>query len=457
MLDLFISYINFIILSMKYIVKRLLFFPPNPKGYKIIENTDKDHNKTEIYIKNSFYKNYNKLKKIEDLDIEFQKIQDNDNNFIPLFIIRPLLSFQNVCIIYCHGNSCDIGSILSDCFNLAKLTKCIVVSFDYPGYGIYEKVEPNEKNIYQSIQIIYEFVKDILNFDENNIIVYGFSLGTGVAFDLACNKNYNFAGLILQSPFLSIVRTMYNTKKTKYFDLFNNCDKAKLLNVKTLFIHGNRDKIVPYIHGRILSKLIPQEYLYDFKTIDGAGHNNIFSSKYFIILTDVIRNFIEKCCSTIKIKDSTAETKRRNKINYIYNYEMTHNICKSFSKIKKDNNIVNASKHDTKIKERNKKESEKNSFSENNSAFLIRKKQSYLDSLKQQKYGDSNLNKTNSRFLEIDEEKNGLDSTDKFLKEKQSNYNNDKLFDKSGKNNISFNKVKAVNDSESNITQKENF
>ena len=52
--------------------------------------------------------------------------------------------------------------------------------------------------------------------------------------------------------------------------------------------------MVPYIHGRILAKLIPQEYFYDFLTIDNADHNNIFKIKKELIYK-TIRKFIEDC------------------------------------------------------------------------------------------------------------------------------------------------------------------
>jgi pimeloyl-ACP methyl ester carboxylesterase len=303
MLDLLITYINLLILSIKYLVKRIIFHPPNPISYKIIETSIKDKKTTEIYIKNRSYKSFHKVKKKVHLDIEFHKIPDRYNNKIPIFVFKPKLSLHGACIIYCHGNSCDLGTTFTLCCDLAKFTKCIVVNFDYPGYGIYQNIELNEKNIYHTVQVIYEYVKEKLKFDENSIIVYGFSLGTGVAFDLACNEKYKFAGLILQSPFLSIIRTMYNTKRTLYFDLFNNCDKAKFLKIKTLFIHGNKDNIVPYVHGRILSKLIPQNKLFGFQTVDGAGHNNIFIRENLAILSEVIRHFIEKCCHLIIYKD----------------------------------------------------------------------------------------------------------------------------------------------------------
>ena len=234
--------------------------------------------------------------------------------------------------------------------------------------------------------------------------MYGFSLGTGVAFNLACNKNYNFGGLILQSPFLSIFRTIYNTPKTKYYDLFNNCDKAKLLNIKTLFIHGNNDKIVPYIHGRILADLIPKNKLYRFETINGAGHNDILVPKNLISLSEIIKEFIEYCCNSIKFKDNkTVKIKKMNKFNY--NFDITPKFYNSFNE-----SIINSKKVDI-----NDNENENRTLSENNSVFLSRKKESFLGLLKSYKNEESNLIKTNSKYVEI-EEKNGFESEEKFLK-----------------------------------------
>ena len=465
MLDLLITYINFIILSIKYLVKKLLFQPPKPKTYKIIEKTSKDKCNYDIYIKHQNFKNYHKIKKKIHLDIHFQKIPDKNNNNIPSFIFTPTLSLHKACIIYCHGNSCDIGSTFNECCDLAKLTKCVIISFDYPSYGIYDNIEPNEKNIYETLQIIYEYVRDQLKFHENSIIVYGFSLGTGVAFDLGCNKNYNFAGLILQSPFLSIFRTMYNTKTTKYFDLFNSCDKAKNLNIKTLFIHGNKDRIVPYVHGRILSKLIPKSKFYNFQTVNGAGHNDIFFAKNLISLSEIIKDFIEQCCNMGKNRDNkTVINTKVNNLNY--NFEI-NNYINSKSK------IFNTSIDEKRKDSVNEHDFENKSFSENNSAFLIRQKHSFLELLQKKKKNGCNLIKTNSKYKELDEEKNGFESMDKLLKNEKKlhkSYISDSAYDNKNKNNqtnifdkterISNNKcneIKTVNISESYLTQKEEF
>lgn len=471
MLDLFISYINFFILAIRYLIKIILFQPPKEKGYKVIKNSD---GKIDIYIKTKNFKNYHKIKKRVQLNIEFHKIPDNDNNYIPFFIFKPTLSLHKACIIFCHGNSCDIGSTFNECCDLAKLTKCIVINFDYPGYGIYDNVEPSEKKTYLSLQHIYQYVRETLNFDESCIIVYGFSLGTGVAFDLACNNNYQFAGLILQAPFLSIFRTVYNTKKTKYFDYFNNCDKAKFLNIKTLFIHGNQDQIVPYIHGRILSTIIPKNKLYSFQTINGAGHNDVFTPKYLPFLGEIINDFIENV-SPYSIKNRENKT--------VINRDL-ETINKSIIDIKNINNnmqnnnsfskfISGYTKYNTSFNNESRKvndiEMENRSFSENNSAFFNRKKDSILDILRTTKYCDE------SHLIKTFYDERGFDSEDKLIrtdKRQSKKYNNTNItkdmnsntfIDKSQNNfinkekNSNYDNVKSLNVSLSSETQREDY
>ena len=71
MFDLLITYLNFLLLSIKYLVRVLAFRPPNPKGVRIIENKEK---KVE---------NINDNNNIEILySVPVKK--DNDNNKIDL-------------------------------------------------------------------------------------------------------------------------------------------------------------------------------------------------------------------------------------------------------------------------------------------------------------------------------------------------------------------------------------
>ena len=301
MLDLIISYLHFLILSLKYITKKISFRPPNPKGYRLIKNGNQET--LEILYKTKPKITYQYIK-LKDLEYSLIKIPNEDNKtFIPIFEYKPL-KHKNHCIIYAHGNSGDIGTSLVECYYLATLSESVVLCFEFPEYGLSNDQNLNEKRFYYNIRKTYEYAVNVLNFKAENIMAYGFSIGTGIVFDLACDKKYPIAGLILQSPFLSILRILYNFKKTYYFDIFNNCDKAHLINTKVFFIHGNKDIIVPYIHGRILAKMIPKKFFYSFFTVKDANHNNLFvSEKNRDEIYSKIVDFVNFCIPEKEKKD----------------------------------------------------------------------------------------------------------------------------------------------------------
>ena len=312
MLDLIISYLHFLILSLKYITKKISFRPPTPKGYRIIKNGNQET--LEILRKTKPEINY-QYTLLKNLEYSLVKIPNEDNkSFIPIFEYKPL-NYKNHCIIYAHGNSGDIGTSLIECYNLAILTESIILCFEFPGYGLSNDKISNEKRFYYNIRKTYEYAINVLNFKPENIMAYGFSLGTGIVFDLACDKKYPIAGLILQSPFLSILRIMYNFNKTYYFDIFNNCDKAHLINTNVFFIHGNKDVIVPYIHGRILSQKIPKKFFYNFFTVEDANHNNLFvSEKNKVEIYSKIIDFVNFCIPENNNDDSiNKKTEIQNK------------------------------------------------------------------------------------------------------------------------------------------------
>ena len=341
MLDLLITYTNFVILSLGYIVKRLTFFPPKPPHYISVKTDKEDEdeilfllhtkkNKKPIYMEIKF-----KL-----LEYRFIKIINKDNEVIPLLLFIPPNHIP-VCIIYSHGNSGDLGACILEFYDIAINTNCLVLSFEYPGFGDCMNQTIKESMFYRNMRITYYFVRKILGYKPEQIILYGFSMGTGIMLDFACRKEYPSAGMILQSPFLSIVRTLYDINRTMYFDLFNNVDKAKFLKTKTFFIHGNKDTVVPYIHGRILAKLIPQEYFYDFLTVPNANHNNLFKEKKDFIFKK-IREFIKNCTgyyidfTKLNIDDSSNTT--------IDNDNNNNNLSDSYNKIneEKEDNLNKA-------------------------------------------------------------------------------------------------------------------
>ena len=387
MLDLLITYINFLILSIGYIVKRFTFFPPKPPRYISIKTDKEDEDAILFLVKN-------KKKQMKYIEIKFKlleyrfiKIINKANDVLPLLLFIPP-SHIPVCIIYSHGNSGDLGACVLEFYDIAINTNCLVVSFEYPGFGDCMNQPLKESLFYRNVKIAYYFVRKILGFKPEQIILYGFSIGTGIMFDFACHEEYPTAGMILQSPVLSVLRTLYNIKTTMYFDLFNNCDKAKHLKTKTFFIHGNKDSVVPYVHGRILSKLIPQEYLYEFCTVENANHNNLFKfNKDFIFKK--IRQFIKDCTGHY-IDFAKLNAEENNSSNSTIDINIVNRIdYNNVEELKKnENNLVN-------IQENNNLQNEINNTEELGNNNIINLKNSY-DKIHQYSFNPNITQKDNN-------------------------------------------------------------
>ena len=302
MIDLLISCLNLLIISLRKLVSIFIFNPPKPKGY-IIENdvnnpyrniikflrefkNDKDKTITrkyfEIHFKNLDYEYYLIKNICNNNDINTNNNNNNNNNnnkTIPILIVRPK-NHKGIIIIYSHGNSADLGTSFYETLELALYTNCIVITYEYPNYGNCITMKETEKNTYQNLLSVYYHIKNSLNFKPNQIFLYGFSLGTGVSLDLLTRKNVLVAGCVLQAPYLSIVRVWFNIKKTLFFDYFNSIDKIDKINCPIFIIHGSNDNVIPYIHGRILGKLIEKKgFLFNFLTVNNAEHNDLFVNK----------------------------------------------------------------------------------------------------------------------------------------------------------------------------------
>ena len=122
------------------------------------------------------------------------------------------------------------------------------------------------------------------NFDQ--IVIYGESLGSGVAVELG--TRYKFLSVVLEAPFTSIediARKRYRIFPAKFLvkDKFDNYSKIDLLKSPLLIISGKKDEIVPHNHSiRLFQKAkVKKKSVF----IDEAIHNNLYD---FGIEKDVI-------------------------------------------------------------------------------------------------------------------------------------------------------------------------
>ena len=189
-------------------------------------------------------------------------------------------------ILFLHGNAGSLENRIHKInhFNDMNLNFLIVAWRGFSG----NKGQPTEKGLYIDAKSAVDWLeKKGINIE--NIVIYGESLGTGVATEIA--QNNNFAGIILESPFTSMVEA----GKTKYpifpiglllKDKYESDKKVKNIKSPILIMHGEEDKIVPFWMGKKMFELANEpKYSYFSKYDDHMMEFNqelINSLKLFI-------------------------------------------------------------------------------------------------------------------------------------------------------------------------------
>ncbi len=192
-------------------------------------------------------------------------------------------------ILFLHGNGGNISHRLE---KVKILLECKVNIFlvDYRGYGK-STLKPSEKGIYDDAKIFYDYLIKEKKIIPNNIIVYGESLGTAVAIDLASKENIR--ALILEGAFdsaRSMAKKLYPFIPSFLFsDIFNSFKKIEKIKIDKLFIHSKNDEIIPIEMSRRLYNHAPKPKMFIEVT---GGHNTAFIDAYNTYVFS-IRSFIE--------------------------------------------------------------------------------------------------------------------------------------------------------------------
>jgi uncharacterized protein len=188
-------------------------------------------------------------------------------------------------ILYFHGNRDNLqrwGKIASD---IGDYFHYDVFVMDYRGYGKSVGFR-NEDALNADALYCYNYIKK--QYSNKEIIIYGRSLGTGIAACLASETSPN--KLILETPYYSM-----NDLARGYFSLFSVEHKLpyKLpsfqylqdVNCPILIFHGTNDDVVPYPSGKKLYESLVNKNA-TFITIPNGQHNNLSEYKdYWEALT----------------------------------------------------------------------------------------------------------------------------------------------------------------------------
>jgi abhydrolase domain-containing protein 17 len=170
-------------------------------------------------------------------------------------------------LLYNHGNALDLGD-LRPILDRLHQWGFSVFAYDYRGYGT-SSGHPSENNAYQDANVAYSYLTQELKVPPQQIIIYGQSLGGGIATELAVQQPA--AGLILESTFTSAFRVVVPFPILP-FDKFTNQDKLRKVRYPVLVMHGEADEVIPFQHGQRLFATAAEPKLALW--IPGAGHND---------------------------------------------------------------------------------------------------------------------------------------------------------------------------------------
>lgn len=205
-------------------------------------------------------------------------------------------------VIYFHGNGGNISLIgwLGETLSRRGFN---VLLFDYRGYGRSGGRVTDERGIYEDADAAYDYVAGERGVRPENIILYGQSLGTTAAVDLAarrpCRAVILESGLSSASDMAALILPWVPAWAHRYGqNHFESAKKLEQVRVPVLVTHGARDRTIPVEQGYKLYAAArePKRLI----IVPEAGHNDLIATGGNDYL-DAVAGFI---------RSATAETVR---------------------------------------------------------------------------------------------------------------------------------------------------
>lgn len=221
-------------------------------------------------------------------DFTVETLQDDDSTHIRAW--RNVARDGYPTIVFFHGNGGDL-SFLAPYFSAIAEEGFGLIAIDYRGYGASEGV-PSEQGLYQDAQTALEFATQKAGLNYEQIILYGESLGSGVAVQMATEAPV--AAVVLQSPFTSLEdvgkdRYPFLPVRLLLEDRFDSLNKIQDVHSKLLIMHGTEDTTVPAEEGRELFAAAnePKDVVY----FEGRGHNDLDIAQRIDALVEFSRKY----------------------------------------------------------------------------------------------------------------------------------------------------------------------
>lgn len=176
-------------------------------------------------------------------------------------------------ILLFHGNGGHYGYRMGKALEFTGNGYNVLLA-EYRGYGGNEG-SPSEEGLYTDARAYLKYLNEEKKIPFEDIILYGESLGTGVAIQMA--TEYKVSSLVLETPYSSL----YDLAQQKYFfvpvdlllkDRFMGSEKIGKVSCPILFLHGDKDAVIPLAFSKKLYDKAPEPKTF-IEFPEGTHHN----------------------------------------------------------------------------------------------------------------------------------------------------------------------------------------
>ncbi|MCE9600233.1 MAG: alpha/beta hydrolase [Spirochaetia bacterium] len=201
-------------------------------------------------------------------------------------------------VLYFHGN----GETVPDYDDIALMFHAIDMNLfvvDYRGYGWSTGYPTLRQLSTDPPEVAKYFLEKVVVSPLKRPLVFGRSLGSSPATDVAVKFPDNFSGLILESgfaevtPLLHLLGVQLNPEQTADADrMFSNSHKLKSIRIPALILHGEQDQLIQVAHARKNFSSLPANKN-KLEIFSGSGHNDLIArnrSAYFKSIYDFSAN-----------------------------------------------------------------------------------------------------------------------------------------------------------------------
>lgn len=222
-------------------------------------------------------------------DVPFKEVNIpiNKTDMLNMVQFYPVDKNRKGVVLYFHGNRGNINRYAKYAVNFTKNGYEVWIA-DYPGYGK-TTGKLSEQNLYMQAREVYKLANS--RYAKDSIILYGKSLGSGIASYLAAKKNCK--RLILETPYYSMMSLLqhyapvYPTGGMSKFK-FPTFKYLEETRAPITIFHGNDDNVIPYSNAHRLTKYLkPKD---EFIPIENGSHNNLNEFPQFHEKLDSILN-----------------------------------------------------------------------------------------------------------------------------------------------------------------------